>query len=350
MRFPKYLSIVALITLLAVVLSACGGTTNNQSEESPQAPETQAAFYQVEDEHYEGSGISEIPPVAPSPISTPVETVDTHVPTLGNDSTVFDGLEIAVSPNFVIGRDSRIGDHYSTEWLYLFLDVTNVGENPNTLNSSHVSIFNPSGMQVTPITGRYTNNVFTDTRGNMLPNSSQEMLILIQFDGTGEYVIHFSDGISNVSISATFSRNGAMHSRGLVGHWWLFDHHSSGFYASAEIQEITFHEDGTGYMLRDDYYFADFNWNINLNPNGGPANRLEVILEGRRAWSAIYSIIEIYNGSLYLFNTRDMNYTTVHDGPDVFWNIGSWDDDWDDDWVCGPGYDWDPDNWDDWND
>ena len=169
-------------------------------------------------------------------------------------------MEIFIPSHFAVGRNHVID--LNNDVIYLWPHVTNIGNSPNTLNSNHVSIFGPDGMQVTPIT-RYTNNVFAANRGNMIPGASQEMVIIIPFSGTGDYTIHFSSTFSQAALTLPISRNESAHSRGLVGRWYLDADASDGFYAFDETDFIEFYENGRGIQSRQGAT-EEFEWRIVL--------------------------------------------------------------------------------------
>ena len=181
------------------------------------------------------------------------------------DQTIrFDNLEIFAPHYYAIGRHTAVDAH--NDQLMLFINVTNAGNNPHTLNQFDVSIFSPNGSEISPITGIFNNNVFqrpADARGNILPGSSQELVIVIPFIGAGDYVVHFQNFSGSANLTLPTSRDGSAYAGGLIGRWELDTHASSGHYSYARHHFLEFFENGRGRMPLNDS-IMEFEWHIIL--------------------------------------------------------------------------------------
>ncbi|MCL2217517.1 MAG: hypothetical protein FWB91_10945 [Defluviitaleaceae bacterium] len=181
---------------------------------------------------------------------------------------VIDGLEIHLVSYYRIGRDSTMRPTEDGDFIYLFLNVTNIGNVPHTLNPVHVSVFGPEGRQINPVSDRFMgNNVFASGRGNILPGMPQELVIIVPFQEAGDYVIHLSDSISHASFTVPISRNGAVTSRGFVGAWMLDPYAGNGNLFGDQPTPIELFEDGTARFASQNREVTVMWW-IDLNPPG----------------------------------------------------------------------------------
>lgn len=214
-----------------------------------------------------------------------------------NQSINFGGLEIVIYNNHEIGRHSAVSTQ--NDYIFLFPQITNVGSSPATLSPYDVSIFGPNGSEITPLQDIFDNNVFynplSQGRGNIMPGASQTLMIIIPYQGAGDYSVFFSGLVSQESLSLPISRDTALSSRGIVGAWSL-DASSDGYYASLGTENIEFLENGSGNITTSGTDNT-FTWYILLtNQNSrlavhGPNNTI------------IYSDTLIYPSSLSISNT-----------------------------------------------
>jgi len=169
----------------------------------------------------------------------------------GSSQTIrFSGLEVAVTEGQVLRHGDLLGVQ---ERILIFVNVSNTGNAPNTLQLSDISIFGPNGNQILPVDERVGNSIMNNNRGNILPGGSQELVIIIPIPGAGgfgsrdiagDYTIFFHPAEQQVAVP--ISRNNSPISEGIVGNWRIDSSQSNGVLYRHEITGITFDEDGTG--------------------------------------------------------------------------------------------------------
>ena len=106
------------------------------------------------------------------------------------DTITYDGLELTFDSTYSFDIvSSTIVPEYNGDYIKLGVNVKNISNEKNYLNSLSYNFFGSKGTQITKIEGYFDDGI--EKVGTLKPNASDKAYFYIPYDGDGIYSIDF---------------------------------------------------------------------------------------------------------------------------------------------------------------